>query len=113
MGPGADSGAQLAPLARLRAIDIERRTVEVFEAVASDRQHPPSHVLEDRRQALRTGRLMVGGVKLRVKETDKTIDGAGNPALLVLDARQGNSDNGDISNWQSTAWDRRPVQPVH
>jgi len=22
-------------------------------------------------------------------------------------------DNGVISNWQSTAWDRRPVQPVH
>lgn len=22
-------------------------------------------------------------------------------------------DNGIISNWQSTAWDRRPIQPVH
>lgn len=22
-------------------------------------------------------------------------------------------DNGVISNWQSTVWDRRPVQPVH
>ena len=22
-------------------------------------------------------------------------------------------DNGVISNWQSTAWDRRPVKPVH
>ena len=22
-------------------------------------------------------------------------------------------DNGIISNWQSTAWDRRPVRPVH